>query len=306
MSLVPFPGSAKPADDDLWGDGSIEPEGSGARMSFLEHLDELRKRLVVCVAALGVGFLIAFAFIDRLYDFIMRPLAQMLPHARTEALSKIDPNALKLLTPEQIKALRSVQDMGGQLAYTEPTEAFILYLKIALLAGVILSAPVILWQLWLFISPGLYRKEKKWAVPFVALSSTGFVAGAAFTHYLLFPWMWKFLASFSTEYTLFLPKIDAVFSLYTKMLLGMGAVFQMPTLVFFLAKMRLVTARFLARNFKYAILIIFVLAAVLTPSGDMLTQTLFAAPMIGLYIISIVIAWAVAPRHKQQAAADAE
>jgi len=257
MSLVSLPGSVQPADDDPWKDDEAPLEGGGARMSFLEHLDELRKRLMVCAGALGVGFLLAFAFIERLYDFIMRPLAAMLPRARTEALSRIDPEAMKLLTPEQIKALRSVQDMGGQLAYTEPTEAFILYLKIALLVGIILAAPVILWQLWLFISPGLYRKEKKWAVPFVALSTTGFISGAAFTHYLLFPWMWKFLASFSTEYTLFLPKIDSVFSLYTKMLLGMGAVFQMPTLVFFLAKMRLVTARFLAKNFKYALLMIF-------------------------------------------------
>jgi sec-independent protein translocase protein TatC len=298
MSLVPFPGSnAQP--DEPWGDDQQEPEGPGARMSFLEHLDELRKRLVVSVCALGVTFLIAFAFVDHLYDFVMRPLAAMLPHGPGEALSKIDPNALKLLSPEQIKALKSVQDMSGKLIYTQPTEAFILYLKIAFLVGIILAAPVILWQVWLFISPGLYRKEKKWAIPFVALSSTGFLAGAAFTHYLLFPWMWKFLASFSNEYTVFAPKIDDVFSLYTKMLLGMGAVFQMPTLVYFLAKMRLVTARFLLKKFKFAILIIFVLAAIITPSGDMLTQTLFAAPMIGLYLISIAIAWLVAPRRKK-------
>ncbi len=297
MSLVPFPGTeAQPPDDDPWGEPQDEADGAGARMTFLEHLDELRKRLIVSVAALGVTFLIAFAFIDRLYDFVMRPRAQMLPH--NQALEKIDPNVLKALTPDQIKALRSIQDMGGKLIYTQPTEAFILYLKSAFLVGIILAAPVILWQLWLFISPGLYRNEKKWAIPFVFLSSTGFVAGAAFTHYLLFPWMWKFLASFSNEYTMFAPRIDDVFSLYTKMLLGMGAVFQMPTLVFFLAKMRLVTARFLLKNFKYAILIIFIAAAVLTPSGDMLTQTLFAAPMIGLYIISIGIAWIVAPRRR--------
>ncbi len=303
MSLVPVPGTEpQPPDDDPWGEPQDEADGAGARMTFLEHLDELRKRLIVSVAALGVTFLIAFAFINRLYEFVMRPLAQMLPHPPTEALSKIDPNVLKQMTPEQIKALKSVQTLGGTLIYTQPTEAFILYLKIAFLVGIILAAPVILWQLWLFISPGLYRREKKWAIPFVTLSSTGFVAGAAFTHYLLFPWMWKFLASFSNEYTTFAPRIEDVFSLYTKMLLGMGAVFQMPTLVYFLAKMRIVTARFLLKNFKYAILIIFILAAVITPSGDMLTQTLVAAPMIGLYVISIVIAWLVAPRKKLAAA----
>ena len=116
----------------------------------------------------------------------------------------------------------------------------------------------------------------------------GFVGGAAFTHYLLFPWMWMFFASFATDKLTFLPRIEPVFALYVKMMLGMGLVFQMPAVVYSLARMGLVTARFLIKNFKYAILIIFIAAAVITPSGDMLTQTLFAAPMIGLYLISIV------------------
>jgi len=296
MSLVPFPGSNAQPDPEKWRSDE-DDEGASARMSFLEHLDELRKRLIVCVCALGVTFLIAFAFVNKLYEFVMRPLAQLLPP------SPIDPNLLKSFTPEQVKSLQSA--LGGRLIYTQPTEAFILYLKIAFLVGILLAAPVIIWQLWLFISPGLYRKEKKFAIPFVVLSSTGFIGGAAFTHYILFPFMWKFLGSFSNEYTLFMPKIEDVFSLYTKMLLGMGLVFQMPTLVFFLAKMRLVTARFLLKNFKYAILIIFILAAVITPSPDVLTQTLFAAPMLGLYLLSIGIAWIVAPRRKP-ATTDAE
>jgi len=296
MSLVPFPGSNAQPDPEKWRSDE-DDEGASARMSFLEHLDELRKRLIVCVGALGVTFLIAFAFVNKLYEFVMRPLAQLLPP------SPIDPNLLKSFTPEQVKSLQSA--LGGRLIYTQPTEAFILYLKIAFLVGILLAAPVIIWQLWLFISPGLYRKEKKFAIPFVVLSSTGFIGGAAFTHYILFPFMWKFLGSFSNEYTLFMPKIEDVFSLYTKMLLGMGLVFQMPTLVFFLAKMRLVTARFLLKNFKYAILIIFILAAVITPSPDVLTQTLFAAPMLGLYLLSIGIAWIVAPRRKP-ATTDAE
>ena len=259
MALVPFPGPHSgavqlPPDDD--------DDSPGGKMSFLEHLDELRKRLMYSAIALAVGVAISFTFIDRVFRFIMQPLQRMLP-------------------------------AGGKLIYTEPTEAFVLYMKIALLTGVIIAAPVIMWQVWLFIAPGLYQKEKRFAIPFVLLSSIGFVLGAAFTHYLLFPWMWVFLASFgsSSDYLMFAPKIESVFSLYTKMLLGMGLVFQMPSVVFFLAKMGVVTARFLVRNIKYAILIIFVLAAVLTPSGDMLTQTLFAAPMIGLYFISIVIAW---------------
>src|SRR5712691_7199601 len=114
--------------------------------------------------------------------------------------------------------------------------------------------------------------------------------------------MMKFFASFNTPDLVFLPKLDDVFDLYTKMLLGMGLVFQLPTIVFFLAKMKLITARFLASNIKYAVLIIFVVAAVVTPSGDMMTQTIFAAPMLGLYLLSILIAWLVNPRSKSQLA----
>jgi sec-independent protein translocase protein TatC len=153
-----------------------------------------------------------------------------------------------------------------------------------------------MYQVWLFIAPGLYANEKKLAIPFVLMSTIGFIAGALFNHYVVFPWMMTFFASFNTPDLVFMPKLEDVFSLYTKMLLGMGIVFQMPTVVFFLAKMKMVTWRFLARNFKYAVLIIFVAAAVITPSGDMVTQTIFAAPMIGLYLLGILIAWVVGPK----------
>src|SRR5262249_13813087 len=139
----------------------------------------------------------------------------------------------------------------------------------------------------------------KLAIPFVAMSTIGFLAGALFNHYVVFVWMMSFFASFNTPDLVFMPRLDDVFDLYTKMLLGMGIVFQMPTLVFFLAKMKMVTWKFLLKNFKYAILIIFIAAAVITPSGDMITQTIFAAPMIGLYIISILIAWIVGPKKSE-------
>jgi sec-independent protein translocase protein TatC len=279
MALVPFPGShsaerSSQSEPDPWAQSSRddELEAAGARMSFLEHLDELRQRLIISVAAICVGCLVAFAFYDRIFDFIMRPLQRMLP-------------------------------TGSKLVYTEPMEAFLLNLKIALLAGIVLAVPVIVWQLWLFISPGLYRREKKFALPFIFLSSGFFVLGAAFSHYIVFPWMWVFFAGFSSDYVMFMPKIEPVFSLYTKMLLGMGLVFQLPAIVFFLAKMGLVTAGFLWRNFKYAILLIFIVAAVITPTGDPLTQTLFAAPMAGLYLISIFIAWMFGRRPSRRAAA---
>ena len=130
------------------------------------------------------------------------------------------------------------------------------------------------------VAPGLYTNEKRMAIPFVFLTTGGFLLGAAFNHYIAFPFMMKFFASFNTPDLAFMPKLEDVFGLYTKMLLGMGVVFQMPTVVYFLAKLKLITARFLASQFKYALLIIFVLAAVITPTGDMMTQAIFAAPML--------------------------
>ncbi|MDE3156317.1 MAG: twin-arginine translocase subunit TatC [Acidobacteriota bacterium] len=261
MALVPFPTSSGAPRDP--GPPNQSPE-AGQKMSFLEHLDELRRRLTYSVIAIVVGILIAFAFIDKLFAFIFLPLQQLLPN-------------------------------GEKLIYTEPTEAFTLYLELALLAGIILAAPFIMWQVWLFIAPGLYSHEKKFAIPFVLLSSGGFIAGALFNHYIVFRLMWVFLASFSSSYVMFAPKLDPMFDLYVKMMIATGLVFQTPTIVFFLAKMNLVTARFLWKNFKYAILIIFIIAAAITPSGDPFTQTVVALPMIGLYLLSILLAWAVRP-----------
>lgn len=249
-----------------------EDDGAG-KMSFLEHLDELRKRLTIAAISLAVGVAIAFLFINRIFDFIMLPLAGMMP-------------------------------AGSSLVATEPTETFMLYMKIALLAGVVIAAPAITWQLWLFIAPGLYAKEKRYAVPFIVMASLFFVGGAAFSHYFVFPWAWNFLANFKPEYMLFMPKIQAVFSLYSVMLLAMGIIFEMPAVVFLLARMGLATPRFLWRNLKYAVLIIFVTAAVITPSGDMMTQSLMAAPMLGLYLISIVIAWVFGKKRKATTEAD--
>ena len=236
-------------------------------MSFLEHLDELRKRIVQSCLGIAIGVGIGFAFINPVVNFILKPTWQVLPQ-------------------------------GSRMIYTQPGEAFGLYVQIGLIVGVILASPWIMYQVWLFIAPGLYANEKRFAVPFVLLSTTGFVGGAAFNHYIVFPFMIRFFASFNTADLVFMPRLEDVFDLYTKMLIGMGLVFQMPTVVFFLAKMRMVTARFLFRNTKFAVLIIFVVAAVVTPSGDMITQAIFAAPMLGLYALSIVIAWIVSPKSE--------
>lgn len=237
-----------------------EVDSPGVRMSFLDHLDELRKRLLFSVIAILVGFLVSFAFISQIFAFIMRPLVAVLP-------------------------------AGGKMIYIEPTEAFMLYMKIAAVAGLMLAAPFVLWQVWLFIAPGLYTHEKRFAIPFVVFSTFFFVSGALFSHYVVFPFMWTFFASFSTDYMAFTPRIEPVFSLYVKMLFACGLVFQMPTLVLFLARMGAVTPRWLLRNFKYAVLIIFVVAAIITPTADPVGQTMMALPMIALYVISILVAW---------------
>ena len=264
MALVPFPGPQSgalqiPPDED-------DDTAAAGKMSFLEHLDELRKRIVNSAIAIAVCVVVGFAFINKIVDFILAPTRGALP-------------------------------AGVKMIYTEPGEAFSLYVQIALIMGVVLAAPFIMYQVWMFIAPGLYSNEKRLAIPFVIFTTLGFVLGAAFNHYIAFPFMMVFFASFNTPDLAFMPRLDDVFGLYTKMLLGMGIVFQMPTVVFFLAKMRMITAWFLLSNFKYAFLIIFVVAAVITPTGDMMTQTIFAAPMVALYALSILIAWVVGPKR---------
>src|SRR3954471_23796069 len=270
MALVPFP-SATPGDDQ-------DPElldDSGAKMSFLEHLDELRKRLIYVVYSLIAGCVVAYIFIGKLFDFIMKPMYQMLPHDAVGG--------------------------AGKLMYTAGSEPFMLYAKIGFLTGIFIASPLILWQIWKFIAPGLYTHEKKFAIPFVLMSTTFFVAGGLFAHYVAFPVTWLFFNSFSTDYMIFMPKVDEAFSLYTKMLLGFGVIFEMPTLVFFLARMGVVTAGLLLKYFKYAFLAIFIIAAVISPGTDMMSQIVMAVPMLGLYIISIVIAFIFQKRRVPQA-----
>jgi len=229
-------------------------------ISILERLDDFRKRIVRALLAIAGGALVGFALIDRIVGFILRPTRRALP-------------------------------VDAKLIYTQPGEAFGLYVQVALIAGVVFAMPFIMYQLWRLIAPIVPPSARRFAIPFVGFTTLGFVAGAAFTHYIAFPYMMAFFASFNTPELLFKPRLDDVFDLYTKMVLGMAAVFQMPTVVFFLAKMRLITARFLWRSFRYAFLLIFIAAAVITPTGDMVTQTIFAAPMVALYLLSVAIAW---------------
>ena len=258
MALVPFPGSKSaardlpPEDDD---------ESLGEKMSFLDHLDELRKRIINACIAIVVGVVATFYWINPIFNFILAPTRKALPP-------------------------------GVKLIYTQPGEAFSLYITVSLIAGAAISAPFIMYQVWAFIAPGLYSKEKRMAIPFVLFTTIGFLAGAAFNHYVAFPFLIIFFGSFNTADLAFMPKLDDVFGL------GMGIVFQLPTIIYFLAKMKLVSASFLWRHGKYAILIAYIIAAVITPTGDPFNQTIFAAPMILLYFLSILIAWVVNPGSK--------
>jgi sec-independent protein translocase protein TatC len=170
-------------------------------------------------------------------------------------------------------------------------------MKIGALGGLMLALPFVIYQLWLFIAPGLYTHEKKMAIPFVVFCTMFFVVGAAFSHYVAFPWTWKFFLGWETQYMEFRPTIADTFGLYVKMILGFGLIFQMPTVVYFLARTGVVTAGFLVRHTKYAVLAIFVIAAVISPGTDIVSQCLMAGPMLALYGLSILVAWVFAKRR---------
>jgi sec-independent protein translocase protein TatC len=246
-----------------------DPDEQGARMSFLDHLDELRRRLMIAAGAIVAGMAISFFFIRRIVAFVMDPLEALLP-------------------PD------------SRFLSTEMTEGFMLYMKIAALCGLLIASPVVMAQLWLFVAPGLYAHEKKLAIPFVILASGFFLLGAAFSHYFVFPFAFGFFANFfgTGSYIQFMPTIGPLFGAYVKMLLAMGVVFQLPTVVFFLARMGMITAGWLVKKTKYAILIIFITAAIITPGPDVVSQALVAAPMLVLYGVSIGIAWLVQKKKK--------
>ena len=275
MALVPVPGAPLDrADGDhhihLTDPDVIQDQDDG-RMSFLEHLDELRKRLIAAVIAILIGCGVAFFFIEDIFRLVFGPMQALIPS-------------------------------GGTFIATEGPEVFMLYIKIGALAGLLLAFPFVIWQLWLFIAPGLYAHEKRFAIPFVMLSSLFFFAGAYFSHRVAFPWTWSWFMSFESDFVHFMPKMGPAFGLYIKMMLGLGAVFQMPMVVLFMARMKMVTARFLLKNFKYAFLIIAVLGAVLSPGGDVVSQAVLAGPMLVLYVISIGVAWIAAPRRTRDEA----
>ena len=275
MALVPFPSQSGPdPDDDLdpdkGYDSAFDDAEDGAKMSFLEHLDELRKRIIWSLASVGVGVVITFFFIGDIFAFIMRPMQSMLPAGQT-------------------------------LIYTDPSEAFMLQVKIALIAGLIVASPLVFTQVWLFIAPGLYAHEKKLAIPFVAMSTVLFVAGAAFSHYVVFPLVWRFFASFTNDFLTYTPRVEPAFSIYLRLVLALGITFQLPTIVLFLARMGMITPRFMIRNVKYAALLIIIGAAVLSPDGGGVGMVVMGGPVFLLYILSIGLAWIFGKKQPTEA-----
>jgi sec-independent protein translocase protein TatC len=254
---------------------SDEPRGEETRdaltgMSFLEHLEELRRRIIYSLLSVAAGFSVAWYFAERIFDIMQRPIVQALHNHK----------------------------LDEKLVYLNPTEPFNLYLKIGMVAGLFLASPLVLYQVWLFISPGLYRREKRYILPFLVFTVGLFLAGGYFGYRLVYPAALDFLLSYGEQFKPMIT-VGEYTDLFLTVILGLGLVFEMPVLVFFLALMGVVDAGFLWRNMRYAILVIFFLAALLTPTTDIVNMCIFAAPMMGLYVLSIGIAWLVHPKRRK-------
>jgi len=226
------------------------------KIPFTSHLEELRKRLIFCFIAVGIGFVLSYGFKEKLFQILTRPLI-------------------------------SVMQTGDKLIFTGLPEAFFTYLKVAFLSGIILAAPVIFYQFWMFVAPGLYNKEKRFMAPIVFLSTFFFVGGAFFGYFVVFPYGFKFFLGFASEIIRPLPSMREYLGFASKLLLAFGLVFELPLIITFLARLGIVSVSFLKKNRKYALLLFFVGSAILTPP-DVVTQIMMALPLMLLYEISII------------------
>ncbi|WDP92096.1 MAG: twin-arginine translocase subunit TatC [Desulfobacter sp.] len=225
---------------------------------FTEHLGELRDRLVRSFIAVGVGFVCAYFFKEKLFEILTAPLVQAMSESG-----------------------------NAKLIFTGLPEAFFTYLKVSLLAGIVVATPMLFYEFWMFVSPGLYRDEKKYIVPIVILSILFFVTGSSFGYFVVFPYGFQFFLGFATETIHAMPSMKEYLSFASKMLLAFGFVFELPLVLTFMARMGLVTVDFLKKNRKYALLLFFVGAALITPP-DVVTQIMMALPLMVLYEISII------------------
>lgn len=234
-------------------------------MSLMEHLDELRRRIVHSAIYLALGFFIAYIFHERLYGLVQAPLTQL-----------------------HIK-----------LNYTHPMDPLNLYLQVSLIGGAILASPFILYQVWLFIAPGLYQKERRFVIPFMAATVGLFLLGAAFGYFYVLPGALKILIiGFGKDFNPVVT-IEEYTGFFLSIILGLGISFEMPILIFFLALFGIVSPKFLWKNIRYAILVVFIVAACICPSPDPWTMCIYAIPMLVLYLIGIAVAWWVHPSRRK-------
>ncbi|MGH9863615.1 MAG: twin-arginine translocase subunit TatC [Candidatus Acidiferrales bacterium] len=244
--------------------GESEAE-AGATMGFFEHLAELRRRLIYCLAAITVGCVAGLFAWEWIYQFLSQPMLAAFAQAGLEK----------------------------RLVFTDPLAPIKFALQVGVYAGIFLAAPVIFWQVWLFVAPGLYKHERRAVLPFVVSSSGLFVLGSYFAHRIVLPLTLTFLLDFGRDYFEPFISINEYFSLWLTMVLWMGVIFQLPVLIFILSWLGLVTPGFLLHYFRHAVLGIVVAAAVITPTTDAFTMIVFAAPMIALYVVGIGISWIV-------------
>ncbi len=241
-------------------------EGELRKMSFLDHLEELRKRLIVSIIAIAVGFLACWNFADKIFAWIQAPLTKFLPKG------------------------------DQKLAYTHLTEPFMLYMKVAFFAAIFAVSPILMWQVWRFISPGLYKRERRYAAPFIIFATLFFVLGGYFGYRVILPGACAFFVETGKQFKQMI-KVDEYFSFASTLILASGAVFETPILIFFLARLGVVTPAFLLQKSKWAIVLSFIIAAILTPSPDMVNQTMLALPMIALYFLGVGVAFLFGKRY---------
>ncbi|OPL16572.1 MAG: preprotein translocase subunit TatC [delta proteobacterium MLS_D] len=243
------------------------------KMPLTDHLEELRSRFIRVMIVLAAGFVVCFLFKERIFGFVAYPLQCVMPE-------------------------------GSSMIFTGLPEAFFTYLKVSLFASLFLTSPYTLYQTWKFVSPGLYPTEQKYVVPFVVLSTLFFVGGALFAYFLVFPLGFAFFLAFATDSIAAMLSMKEYLSFSMKLLLAFGVMFELPIFMFFSAKIGLIDSDVLKKNRKYAILLIFIIAATLTPP-DVVTQTMMAVPLVLLYELSL---WVVklAERKKKRGVADTE
>jgi sec-independent protein translocase protein TatC len=252
-----------------------------ARMPFLAHLDELRKRLLVSIIAIGIGFVLVFNFRTYILDFLQWPLTTQVVMARH----------FPFVWFQHHPPIAKLTALG-------PAETLWTHFKVALIAGLFVSLPVVLYEVWRFIAPGLYETERRFALPFVVVSTFSFFLGAAFCMFFILPLVMQFLLNFDPSIQQ-MPRFGEYVDFVLKFVLAFGVIFELPLAMTIAARLGLVTPQFLAKNRKYAILVNFIIAAILTPTPDVFNQTMMALPMCLLYEVGIVAARIVSRRQKR-------